>query len=226
MYGNIGGGTKLDMRMVKAALKGIIIGIIGGVIIGHIGYIKSLWNNRSQAVETLADLEDIENVYSDEQLAVMLADENLEELGPEDAIAAFTADGEYTSVLSEDKTSISDTDNIFRQAIRLDVVYNGTEEISDAEEQELTLMVRQAVLYGLENKYGKDYNYDMSIDDARRALILSLPDIEDWAVESAAEFGVIIEAKALFTVKYMEAETLNGQIYEAGNYETLEITLK
>lgn len=199
------------MRMVKAAFKGIIIGIIGGVIIGHIGYLKSLWNNRSQAVEALANIENIESYYGDEQLALMLEDESAGMLGLEEALySEHTAD---------------EGDNC-RQAIRLDVVYNGEEELTETEEQELTLMVRQAVLYGLANKYGKDYNYDMSIDDARRALILSLPDIEDWTVESAAEYGVIIEAKAFFTVKYMKEEILNGVSYEAGNYETLEITLK
>ena len=168
MYGSNGG--KVDLNMYNAAVKGIIIGIVGGLLVANIGNIKALISNASEATEVLADIDDMEN-------------------------------------------------------IRLDVVYQGAEQLSESEEDMLSIMVKQAVLYGLAEKYGEDYNSDMTLNEARHAFVLSLPDIEGWAKEAAEEFGVETSAEAFFTVKHMDEEELNGVIYAAGDYETLEIRL-
>ncbi len=84
--------------------------------------------------------------------------------------------------------------------------------------------VKNAVLYGVSEKLGEQYN---SQDKAvvRKNLILSLEYINDCAEEGAEEYGIPAEAYSRFEYLYLPETTFGNQIYPAGYYETLCVTL-
>jgi hypothetical protein len=88
----------------------------------------------------------------------------------------------------------------------------------------LEAYVNQALLYGIAEKLGEDYN-SKDISEVRRQLILSLEYINSCAEESAEEWGINIRSSSHFDYVYMPEASLNDETYEAGYYETLCVSL-
>lgn len=109
--------------------------------------------------------------------------------------------------------------------IRIRIRYEGNENLSDKQLDEFTSYVEQAVLYGIAEKLGADYN-DQEKSIVRKNLILSKEYIDACAEESAEEYGIPVSAWSAFEYLSLPAATLNGVIYPAGYYETLCVTLK
>jgi len=109
--------------------------------------------------------------------------------------------------------------------IRIRIRYEGNENLSDEQLDELTSYVEQAVLYGIAEKLGTDYN-DQEKSFVRKNLILSKEYIDACAEESAEEYGIPVSAWSAFEYLSLPAATLNGVAYPAGYYETLCVTLK
>lgn len=238
------------MKMIRAALRGVIIGVAAGIIAGQVWYLKNRqeknadftfssgdMENNGTGISDAVDTSGLTGISDDSDISALTGISDILQLsGISDAayiseiegISEETMSGTASGNTSSENAASGGTASVKsnRTAIRFDAVYEGAEKLSEKETRELVTMVKQAVLYGLTEKYGEDYNYNMEPDDARFALILSLPDIESMACEACEEYGVEAEVKALFTVKYMDEEELNGRTYEAGNYETLEIIIK
>ena len=109
--------------------------------------------------------------------------------------------------------------------IRIRIRYEGNENLSDKQLDEFTSYVEQAVLYGIVEKLGADYN-DQEKSIVRKNLILSKEYIDACAEESAEEYGIPVTAWSAFEYLNLPAATLNGVAYPAGYYETLCVTLK
>lgn len=109
--------------------------------------------------------------------------------------------------------------------IRIRIRYEGNENLSDKQLDEFTSYVEQAVLYGIAEKLGADYN-DQEKSIVRKNLILSKEYIDACAEESAEEYGIPVTAWSAFEYLSLPAATLNGVAYPAGYYETLCVTLK
>lgn len=109
--------------------------------------------------------------------------------------------------------------------IRIRIRYEGNENLSDKQLDEFTSCVEQAVLYGIAEKLGVDYN-DQEKSVVRKNLILSKEYIDACAEESAEEYGIPVTAWSAFEYLNLPAATLNGVAYPAGYYETLCVTLK
>ena len=109
--------------------------------------------------------------------------------------------------------------------IRIRIRYEGNENLSDKQLDELTSCVEQAVLYGIAEKLGADYN-DQEKSVVRKNLILSKEYIDACAEESAEEYGIPVTVWSAFEYLNLPAATLNGVAYPAGYYETLCVTLK
>lgn len=108
--------------------------------------------------------------------------------------------------------------------IRIRIRYEGNENLSDKQLDEFTSYVEQAVLYGIAEKLGADYN-DQEKSIVRKNLILSKEYIDACAEESAEEYGIPVSAWSAFEYLSLPAATLNGVAYPAGYYETLCVTL-
>jgi len=108
--------------------------------------------------------------------------------------------------------------------IRIRIRYEGNENLSDERLDEFTSCVEQAVLYGIAEKLGADYN-DQEKSIVRKNLILSKEYIDACAEESAEEYGIPVSAWSAFEYLSLPAATLNGVAYPAGYYETLCVTL-
>lgn len=109
--------------------------------------------------------------------------------------------------------------------IRIRIRYEGNENLSDKQLDEFTSYVEQAVLYGIAEKLGADYN-DQEKSIVRKNLILSKEYIDACAEESAEEYGIPVSAWSAFEYLSLPVATLNGVAYPAGYYETLCVTLK
>lgn len=109
--------------------------------------------------------------------------------------------------------------------IRIRIRYEGNENLSDKQLDEFTSYVEQAVLYGIAEKLGADYN-DQEKSIVRKNLILSKEYIDACAEESAEEYGIPVTAWSAFEYLSLPAATWNGVAYPAGYYETLCVTLK
>ncbi|MCB5504322.1 hypothetical protein LIP66_06685 [Coprococcus eutactus] len=109
--------------------------------------------------------------------------------------------------------------------IRIRIRYEGNENLSDKQLDEFTSYVEQAVLYGIAEKLGADYN-DQEKSIVRKNLILSKEYIDACAEESAEEYGIPVTAWSAFEYLNLPAATLNDAAYPAGYYETLCVTLK
>lgn len=115
--------------------------------------------------------------------------------------------------------------NKISDVIRIRIRYEGNENLSDKQLDEFTSYVEQAVLYGIAEKLGADYN-DQEKSIVRKNLILSKEYIDACAEESAEEYGIPVTAWSAFEYLSLPAATLNGVAYPAGYYETLCVTLK
>lgn len=109
--------------------------------------------------------------------------------------------------------------------IRIRIRYEGNENLSDKQLDEFTSYVEQAVLYGIAEKLGADYN-DQEKSIVRKNLILSKEYIDACAEESAEEYGIPVTAWSAFEYLNLPVATLNDAAYPAGYYETLCVTLK
>lgn len=166
-------------RMIRAAILGVTLGVVGGAIVGQLYYANFLKNNKDKEENLVSAL-----VYSENANVDMAED-----------------------------------------VIRLDVQYEGKEELSDNKYQELTNAVREAVIYALINRMGKDYNEEMSFSDVKHEIIMAYEYINECAYECAMEYGIDAECQTKLEYLYFEDEVYNGIEFPAGYYETLSITL-
>ena len=135
----------------------------------------------------------------------------------------------YDDIAGNSKTELVESkmnaQNKTSDVIRIRIRYEGNENLSDKQLDEFTSYVEQAVLYGIAEKLGADYN-DQEKSIVRKNLILSKEYIDACAEESAEEYGIPVSAWSAFEYLSLPAATLNGVIYPAGYYETLCVTLK
>ena len=135
----------------------------------------------------------------------------------------------YDDIAGNSKTELVESkmnaQNKTSDVIRIRIRYEGNENLSDKQLDELTSYVEQAVLYGIAEELGADYN-DQEKSIVRKNLILSKEYIDACAEESAEEYGIPVSAWSAFEYLSLPAATLNGVIYPAGYYETLCVTLK
>lgn len=129
--------------------------------------------------------------------------------------------GKTKTELVESKMSAQ---NKTSDVIRIRIRYKGNENLSDEQLDKFTSYVEQAVLYGIAEKLGADYN-DQEKSIVRKNLILSKEYIDACAEESAEEYGIPVTAWSAFEYLNLPAATLNGVAYPAGYYETLCVTL-
>lgn len=130
--------------------------------------------------------------------------------------------GKTKTELVESKMSAQ---NKTSDVIRIRIRYKGNENLSDEQLDKFTSYVEQAVLYGIAEKLGADYN-DQEKSIVRKNLILSKEYIDACAEESAEEYGIPVTAWSAFEYLNLPAATLNDAAYPAGYYETLCVTLK
>lgn len=135
----------------------------------------------------------------------------------------------YDDIAGNSKTELVENkmnaQNKTSDVIRIRIRYEGNENLSDKQLDEFTSYVEQAVLYGIAEKLGADYN-DQEKSVVRKNLILSKEYIDACAEESAEEYGIPVAAWSAFEYLNLPATTLNGVAYPAGYYETLCVTLK
>lgn len=135
----------------------------------------------------------------------------------------------YDDIAGNSKTELAgskmSTQNKTSDVIRIRIRYEGKENLSDEQLDEFTSYVEQAVLYGIAEKLGADYN-DQEKSVVRKNLILSKEYIDACAEESAEEYGIPVTAWSAFEYLNLPEASLNGVAYPAGYYETLCVTLK
>lgn len=135
----------------------------------------------------------------------------------------------YDDIAGNSKTELVENkmnaQNKTSDVIRIRIRYEGNENLSDKQLDEFTSYVEQAVLYGIAEKLGADYN-DQEKSVVRKNLILSKEYIDACAEESAEEYGIPVSAWSAFEYLSLPAATLNGVAYPAGYYETLCVMLK
>lgn len=210
------------MRMIRAALVGIIVGIVGGAIVGQVYYVRYLYRKvqqeRDKAVNAI--------VYSDD--SAIYGDMFEEELGIENPYASLFGimdSGAFDDNFLMENEPTEKTDISMPEIIQLNVIYTGDEALTSDEKADLQSFVKQAVLYALAEKLGEDYNQSMTKEEIRRNLILSLEYINQVAGESAEEWGVDTNARASFDVQYVQEGEVDGVWCPAGYYEVLKIYL-
>lgn len=178
------------------------------------------------AYETQKQLQELEAMYDDiaENASADKVDVSVEgqqvkknTVGENDYIKT----GKTKTELAGSKMS---AENKTSDVIRIRIIYEGNENLSDKQLDEFTSYVEQAVLYGIAEKLGADYN-DQEKSVVRKNLILSKEYIDACAEESAEEYGIPVSAWSAFEYLSLPAATLNGVAYPAGYYETLCVTL-
>ena len=167
------------------------------------------------AYETQKQLQELEAVYDD-----IARDTSEKKTDGENDYNIES--GKIKTELVESKISAQ---NKTSDVIRIRIRYEGNETLSDKQLDEFTSYVEQAVLYGIAEKLGADYN-DQEKSIVRKNLILSKEYIDACAEESAEEYGIPVTAWSAFEYLNLPAATLNGVAYPAGYYETLCVTLK
>lgn len=167
------------------------------------------------AYETQKQLQELEAVYDD-----IARDTSEKKTDGENHYNIES--GKTKTELVESKISAQ---NKTSDVIRIRIRYEGNENLSDKQLDEFTSYVEQAVLYGIAEKLGADYN-DQEKSIVRKNLILSKEYIDACAEESAEEYGIPVTAWSAFEYLSLPAATLNGVAYPAGYYETLCVTLK
>lgn len=179
------------------------------------------------AYETQKQLQELEAMYDDiaENASVDKVDASVEgqqvkknTVGENDHNVKT---GKIKTKLAESKMSAQ---NKTSDVIRIRIRYEGNENLSDEQLAEFTSYVEQAVLYGIAEKLGADYN-DQEKSIVRKNLILSKEYIDACAEESAEEYGIPVSAWSAFEYLNLPAATLNGIAYPAGYYEILCVTL-
>lgn len=207
-------------RMVRAAFIGIVIGVVGGAMIGQIYYIRYLYHKvqeqQQEAMNALVYNND--SILYEEEIAAGMELYNT---------GLFSSDemGQSEEDASLEKKVQTKETLLFPDMIQLEVIYEGDEALSAYETDELRTFVKQAVLYALTEKLGKDYEQSMTKEEIRKNLILSFEYISHAARESALEWGVDVNARTDFDFQYKREEEINGVLYPAGYYEVLNIYL-
>lgn len=167
------------------------------------------------AYETQKQLQELEAVYDD--------------IARDTSEKKTDGENDYNIESGKTKTELVESkisaQNKTSDVIRIRIRYEGNENLSDKQLDEFTSYVEQAVLYGIAEKLGADYN-DQEKSIVRKNLILSKEYIDACAEESAEEYGIPVPAWSAFEYLSLPAATLNGVIYPAGYYETLCVTLK
>lgn len=207
-------------RMIRAALIGIVLGVVGGAIVGQVYYIRYLYRmmqqEKNEAMNAL--------VYSNDSVLY------------EDAFGgAFEVGDSYSELFGE--IEAFDTEYLFTEGqnkqervslpeiIQLNVIYSGNEGLTTNEMAELQVFVKQAVLYALAEKLGEDYSQTMTKAEMQKSLIMSLEYINEAAKESAKEWGISVDSRSKFDLQYMQEDEINGILCPAGYYEVLNIYL-
>ena len=167
------------------------------------------------AYETQKQLQELEAVYDD--------------IARDTSEKKTDGENDYNIESGKTKTELVESkisaQNKTSDVIRIRIRYEGNENLSDKQLDEFTSYVEQAVLYGIAEKLGADYN-DQEKSIVRKNLILSKEYIDACAEESAEEYGIPVTAWSAFEYLNLPAATLNGVAYPAGYYETLCVTLK
>lgn len=167
------------------------------------------------AYETQKQLQELEAVYDD--------------IARDTSEKKTDGENDYNIESGKTKTELVESkisaQNKTSDVIRIRIRYEGNENLSDKQLDEFTSYVEQAVLYGIAEKLGADYN-DQEKSIVRKNLILSKEYIDACAEESAEEYGIPVSAWSAFEYLSLPAATLNGVAYPAGYYETLCVTLK
>lgn len=167
------------------------------------------------AYETQKQLQELEAVYDD--------------IARDTSEKKTDGENDYNIESGKTKTELVESkisaQNKTSDVIRIRIRYEGNENLSDKQLDEFTSYVEQAVLYGIVEKLGADYN-DQEKSIVRKNLILSKEYIDACAEESAEEYGIPVTAWSAFEYLNLPAATLNGVAYPAGYYETLCVTLK
>lgn len=210
------------MRMIRAALVGIIVGIVGGAIVGQVYYVRYLYRKVQQEKDKAVNA----IVYSDD--SAIYGDMFEEELGIENPYASLFGimdSGAFDDNFLMENEPTEKTDISMPEIIQLNVIYTGDEALTSDEKADLQSFVKQAVLYALAEKLGEDYNQSMTKEEIRRNLILSLEYINQVAGESAEEWGVDTNSRASFDVQYVQEGEVDGVWCPAGYYEVLKIYL-
>ncbi len=197
-------------KSLRAAIAGVIIGLIGGMLYVEYGFMKKFLSIADKTEQNVSDdyLEETLSYYDlYDEAAAYINDETLSE----EMLEKFGADQSETASKNND-------------VIRIKVSYEGDEDLDDDEKEQLEQYVTTAVLYGISEKLGEDYA-DLDISEVRSSLIMSLEYINSCAEESAEEWGVFASAKSGFDYIYMAESNMGDEAYPAGYYETLCITL-
>ena len=167
------------------------------------------------AYETQKQLQELEAVYDD--------------IARDTSEKKTDGENDYNIESGKTKTELVESkisaQNKTSDVIRIRIRYEGNENLSDKQLDEFTSYVEQAVLYGIAEKLGADYN-DQEKSIVRKNLILSKEYIDACAEESAEEYGIPVTAWSAFEYLNLPAATLNDAAYPSGYYETLCVTLK
>ena len=167
------------------------------------------------AYETQKQLQELEAVYDD--------------IARDTSEKKTDGENDYNIESGKTKTELVESkisaQNKTSDVIRIRIRYEGNENLSDKQLDEFTSYVEQAVLYGIAEKLGADYN-DQEKSIVRKNLILSKEYIDACAEKSAEEYGIPVTAWSAFEYLNLPAATLNDAAYPAGYYETLCVTLK
>lgn len=227
-------------KWIRVGIAGILIGLLGGVLYVEVGAVRKLYGV-GQALEQMMDATD-STIY-DAQETTEEADQMETAFQILDAASVNFDKSEsgfkkletyYDSMLaaiSEAANEMED-DAVAHEAqvaeisdvIRLQVIYDGAEELSESEQQELTESVELAALYAIADKLGENYN-KMEKNEVRKNLILSMEMINACASETAEEYGVDVTATSRFDYVSLPEAKAGDTVYPAGYYETLCITL-
>lgn len=225
-------------KAIRAAVVGIIIGLFCGVLYVELGALKRIYNARTDMEQLVSLVEETEKNGDGE--AVETAFQVLDQSSGENynlEITLKNMEAYYDAILETgleetelEKTGLEETKkaskntNTAEDVIRIIVEYGGEERLSDKQKNYFEEYVKNAVLYGVSEKLGEQYN---SQDKAvvRKNLILSLEYINDCAEEGAEEYGIPAEAYSRFEYLYLPETTFGNQVYPAGYYETLCVTL-
>lgn len=203
-------------RMIRAALFGVLLGVVGGAIVGQVYYISYLYRmvqqEKNDSIHAL--------VYSNDN--VLYEDAFGEEFSYSDLLGGLEVfNSELYFADDEDQEDTIPLPEI----IQLSVLYSGSEKLTEKEMTELQVYVKQAVLYALVEKLGEDYNQTMTKDEMRKSLVMSLEYINETAKESAGEWGIDADSRATFDVQYMQENEIGGIWCPAGYYDVLKINL-
>jgi hypothetical protein len=190
-------------RSVRAAIAGVIIGLIGGFVFVGVSTINKIYKSDTYKESAINAINMTSVAELESQLQALGYDEDT-----------------LISSMGYGSDAATDTSKV----IRIKTDYTGTEHLTANEIVSLEAYVNQALLYGIAEKLGEDYN-NKDISEVRRQLILSLEYINSCVEESAEEWGININSSSRFDYVYMPEAVINGETYEAGYYETLCVSL-